>query len=297
MALKFPALWIEVSPPRGIVSAPMLERLGDLRGLVSAINLTDNALALVKMSALAFAAMIKHRLGMPVVLNMTCRDRNLLALKADLLGAAALGVDAVVALSGDRRGAGEFCGVHEVDGVGLLGVIEALNRGDTGEGKTLLQRAPALLAGAVVNPNRKNWERELELLERKVAAGARFAITQPVFDVERAMNFLDAVRGLPLRIVMGILPIKGAAMARYLKERIRDLRGLHAYLDRYAAMSDGQARSYSLSQSLELMEALRGRVAGFNIMSGGGPSLAIELARLFTRESTWQADSRPVAGC
>lgn len=295
MPLDFPALWIEVAPPRGIATAPLLERLGHLRGLVNAINLTDNALAMVKMSALVFAGMIKHQLGMPVVLNMTCRDRNLLALKADLLGAAALGVDAVVALTGDKRSAGAALhGVHEVDGAGLLGVIEALNRGDTGEGKARLRLAPSLLAGAVVNPNRVNRARELELLERKVAAGARFAITQPVFDPERAVGFFDAVRGLPLAIIMGILPIKGPAMARYLKERIRDLRGAGAYLDSYAGMSDEQARACSLRRNLELMQGLRSRVAGFNIMSGGGPSLAIELARHYARDLSPGADPRAV---
>jgi len=116
-----------------------------------------------------------------------------------------------------------------------------------------------------------------------------------VFDPERAVGFLDAVRGLPLRIVMGILPIKGAAMARYLKERIRDLSGARAYLDSYASMSDEQARNLSLRRNLELMAELRGRVAGFNIMSGGGPSLAIELARRFSHELAGGAD-RPIAG-
>ena len=97
-----PALWVEVSPPRGINFEPLLKRLAALRNKVDAINLTDNAMAKVKLSGLVFAIMIKQRLGIPVALNFSCRDRNLLALKSDLLGAAAMGIDAVVALTGDK---------------------------------------------------------------------------------------------------------------------------------------------------------------------------------------------------
>ncbi len=97
-----PALWLEVSPPRGINPAPLLRRLAQLAGHVDAINLTDNALGKVKMSGLVFGAAIKERLKIPVVLNFSCRDRNRFALKSDLLGAAAIGIDAVVALKATR---------------------------------------------------------------------------------------------------------------------------------------------------------------------------------------------------
>ena len=182
-----PALWLEVSPPRGINPAPLLRRLGALVGHVDAINLTDNALGKVKMSGLVFGAAIKERLKIPVVLNVSCRDRNRFALKSDLLGAAAIGIDAVVALNGDKippDADGSVVVSHDIDAYGLLAIVAALNRGDTGEGKALLKAIPSIVAGAVANPNRKNIEREFELLARKAAAGARFVITQPVFDAE-----------------------------------------------------------------------------------------------------------------
>lgn len=281
-----PALWLETSPPRGIAVEPLLARLAALRGQVGAINLVDNALGRVKMSGLVFGSMIKARLGIPVVLNCSCRDRNRYALKADLLGAAAIGIDAVVALQGDRLAPAEGAGgapVHDLDTFSLLKLIADLNRGDTGEGKRLLKTLPRLLPGVVGNPNRKAIGRELELLERKAAAGARFVITQPVFEAATAMPFIERARACGLKVILGILPVKRESMANYLKDRIADLSSAAHHLDRYAGMSDEDARRTSIEQNIILMGTLAGEVAGFNIMSGGGPSLAIELALEWNR--------------
>jgi 5,10-methylenetetrahydrofolate reductase len=288
-----PALWLETSPPRGIAVDSLLARLAAVRGHVGAINLVDNALGRVKMSGLVFGAMIKARLGIPVVLNVSCRDRNRFALKADLLGAAALGIDAVVALQGDKLAPTAGAGgqpVHDLDTFGLLQMIADLNRGDTGEGKRLLKTLPRLLPGVVGNPNRKAIGREFELLERKAAAGARFVITQPVFEAATALPFIEKARACGLKVILGILPVKREAMANYLKDRIADLSAAAHHLDRYAGMSDEDARRMSIAQNIALMSTLAGEVAGFNIMSGGGPSLAIELALEWTRRQRPASD-------
>ena len=211
-----PALWLEVSPPRGINPAPLLRRLAELAGHVDAINLTDNAFGKVKMSGLVFGAAIKERLKIPVVLNMSCRDRNRFALKSDLLGAAAIGIDAIVALNGDKIPPGADGNVivsHDIDAYGLLAMVAALNRGDTGEGKALLKALPSIVVGSVANPNRKNIEREFELLERKAAAGACFVITQPVFDAETGRRFVARANTVGVKTMLGILPVKREAMA------------------------------------------------------------------------------------
>lgn len=286
-----PALWLEVSPPRGINPATLLKRLATLQGHVDAINLTDNALGKVKMSALVFGAMIVERLQIPVVLNVSCRDRNRFALKADLLGAAALGIDTVVALHGDKIPAdadGRTPASHDIDAYALLAMIAMLNRGDTGEGKSLLKTLPSIFAGAVANPNRKNIEREFELLAKKRAAGAEFVITQPVFEVEIARRFISRAAKVGIKTVLGILPVKREAMALYLKERVKDLSGARSHLDSYGGMSEENVRRKSLDENLALMRTLAPEVAGFNIMSGGGPSLAIELALQF---SQWRKEN------
>jgi 5,10-methylenetetrahydrofolate reductase len=280
-------LWLEVSPPRGVNYEPLLRRLSVLVGHLDAINLTDNALAKVKMSALVFASIVQHRLGLPVVLNVSCRDRNLLALKADLLGAGALNVGAVVALTGDKLAPNDAgakahaSAVHDVDAMGLLEVVGELNRGELGEAK-LLKSPPALLVGAVANPNRKNLAREVELLSHKIAAGARFIMTQPVFDLQTARSFADRARELKIPLILGILPLKRAAMAQYIAAKIRDLAPAREYLESYAGMEEPQVQARSIEHSLELITRLAPQVAGFNIMSGGGPSLAIELALKFS---------------
>lgn len=280
-----PALWLEVAPPRGIAVDSMLDKLVAVRGRVDAINLADNALGRVKLAPLVFGSMIKSRLGMPVVINFSCRDRNRHALKADLLGAGALGIDAVVALAGDKLAADPEGArpVHDLDPFSLLSAMGDLRRGDTGEGRRLLKTLPQFALGAVANPNRKALEHEFQLLERKAQAGAEFVITQPVFDAAVARAFIARARRHKLRVVLGILPVKRESMAGYLKDRIADLGTAHAHFDRYAGLSEDQARRMSINSSIALMRELAGEVAGFNIMSGGGPSLAIELALEFSR--------------
>ncbi len=283
---RVPALWLEVGAPRGVNPEPLLKRLQALVGHADAINLTDNALGRVKMSGLVFGAMIKARLGLRVVLNFSCRDRNRFALKSDLLGACALGIDAVVALTGDRTDPGDGSGakpVHDLDTIGLLNAITALNRGDTGEGKRPLKTLPKIVAGAVANPNRKNYQREIELLRCKAEAGARFVITQPVFDAATARRFLAEANALGIKTVLGILPVKREAMANYLRDRVADLSGAVDHFDDFAGMPEEEVRRKSLNDNLSLMKSLAGETAGFIVMSGGGPSLAIELALEFSR--------------
>ncbi len=294
LAAPAAAVWLETAPPRGIAAESLLKRLAAVSDEIDAINLVDNALGRVKMSGLVFAAMLKARLGIVVALNFSCRDRNRFALKSDLLGAGALGVEGVVALRGDKLADEAAMGakqVHDLDPFGLLELIANLNRGDTGEGRPPLKTLPRLVPGVVGNPNRKALDRELELLDRKAAAGARFVVTQPVFAPDAAWPFLERARRAGLHVVLGVLPIKRPSMAEYLKRQIQDLREAHHHLDRYEGMSEEDARWASIEQNIALMRTLAGEVAGFNIMSGGGPSLAIELVREWRRRTRVGADT------
>ena len=284
-----PAVWLEVAPPRGANPALLLKRLEAFAGHVDAINLTDNALGRVKMSGLVFASFIKARLGIPVVLNFSCRHRNRYALKSDLLGAAALGIDGVVAVAGDHvpKDHPDYeSAVRDLNPFGLLDMIAALNRGDTGEGRAPLKTLPQLYPGAVANPNREEFDREIALLERKARAGAKFVITQPVFQATTGRRFQAHASRLSLHVLLGILPVKRASMADHIKQQVADLRGARDHFDRYSGMSEAEARAFSVRENLALMKSLAGEVAGFNIMSGGGTSLAIELALEFSKWRT-----------
>lgn len=285
---RTPSLWLEIAPPRGIAVESLLQKLAIIRSHAIAINLADNALGKVKMSGLVFASMIKARLGMAIALNVSCRDRNRFALKSDLLGAGALGIEAIVALRGDKLAKDGSAGarpVHDVDTFGLLQIITDLNRGDTGEGKRMLKTLPRLLLGVVGNPNRQPLEPEVELLRRKAAAGAQFVVTQPVFDRKTALTFAEQANRLGLRVVLGILPLKRESMADYMRTNIKDLSGAVHHFARYTGLNDDDARRMSLEWNLSLMDGLAPDVAGFNIMSGGGPSLAIELALEWSRHA------------
>jgi methylenetetrahydrofolate reductase (NADPH) len=285
-----PAVWLEVAPPRGANPALLLKRLEAFAGHVDAINLTDNALGRVKMSGLVFASFIKAGLGIPVVLNFSCRHRNRYALKSDLLGAAALGVDGIVAVAGDRvpdEHPDRTAVVHDLNPFGLLDMIAALNRGDTGEGRAPLKTLPQLYPGAVANPNREDFDREIGLLERKARAGAKFVITQPVFEAATGRRFQAHAKRLSIHAMLGILPVKRASMADHIKQQVADLHGAREHFDRYAGMSEAEARAFSVQENLALMKSLAAEVAGFNIMSGGGTSLAIELALEFSKWRTY----------
>jgi 5,10-methylenetetrahydrofolate reductase len=288
LAASRPSLWLEVAPPRGVNPKLLLRRLQDFAGHADAINLTDNALGRVKMSGVVFGSFVKSSLGLPVVLNFSCRHRNRFALKSDLLGAAAIGIDGVVALAGDpvpKDHPHSSSAVRDLNPFDLLEMIAALNRGDTGEGRALLKTVPAIYAGAVANPNRQDFDHEIDLLERKARAGAKFVITQPIFEAHVARGFLAHANRLGLHAIVGILPVKRASMADHIKQNVKDLSGAQEHFDRYSGMSEEEARAFSITENLELMKSLAGEVAGFNIMSGGGTSLAIELARGF---STWR---------
>src|SRR5262249_38485890 len=202
--------------------------------------------------------MIKSRLGLAVAINFSCRDRNRYALKADLLGAGALGIEAVVALAGDKLVA-DPNGVRPVGDLDTFSLLETMNdlrRGDTGEGRRLLKTLPQFAIGAVANPNRKDAEREVYLLARKAVGGAGFVITQLVLVLAVARTFMARARRHLLRVVLGILPVKRESMASYLKDRIPDLAGAHAHFDRYTGMGEEEARRMSIDSSIALMRAL-----------------------------------------
>ena len=273
VAHRAPALWLEVGPPRGVNPEPLLRRLAALVGHVDAINLTDNALGKVKMSSIAFGTIVKLRLGLPVVINLSCRDRNRFALKSDLIGAAALGIDAIVALTGDKIPPDDPSGaraVHDLDAFALLRIVGALNRGDTGEGKALLKKVPDIFAGAVANPNRKNIAHEFEMLKRKADAGAKFVITQPVFDLRLLEEFLNRIEGHRIPVIAGIWPLTSLRNAEFMKNDLRVSMPEEIMLRMAQASTPDAARKEGILIAQEMLEAVRPLVQGVQVSAPFG---------------------------
>jgi len=215
----------EVCPPKGSDCAEFLAKAKALQGIADAINVTDNQGANMRISPLAAAALLVRE-GIEPIFQITCRDRNRMALQSDLLGAAALGVRNVLALTGDHISFGDHRQakpVFDLDSVQLLGAIAELGRGRDLAGNPLCG-APTFFAGAAAAPEAEPFEATLFKLEKKVAAGARFLQTQAVFDPSRLSAFREAVAPLGVKVIAGILLLKSARMARFITANIPGLR-------------------------------------------------------------------------
>lgn len=205
----------EVDPPRGVDAAPLAERVRRLAGLVDAVNVTDCPRANVRMSSIVAAHLIERSLALETIFHLTCRDRNVIGLQADLLGAAALGLRNLLVLAGDPPPDGQR-GVYEVDAVGLIRLVAALNGGCTAAGKPLEHGPTSFRVAVAANPAAPDRQREVSRLGEKVAAGGDFVQTQPVFDPDTAEGFAAALAAAGVRapVLYGIMPLRDLDFAR-----------------------------------------------------------------------------------
>jgi 5,10-methylenetetrahydrofolate reductase len=218
------AITAEVCPPKGCDCGEFLANSLALQGCVDAVNVTDNQGANMRISPVAAAALLVRE-GMEPVLQLTCRDRNRMALQSELLGGAALGVRNVLALTGDHISFGDHKRakpVFDLDSVQLLQTIAKLNAGQDLAGNRL-HGAPSLYAGAAAAPAAEPFELTLFKLEKKAAVGARFFQTQAIFDPEQLRRFSEAVRPLNVKVIAGVLLLKSAGQARFINRNIPGL--------------------------------------------------------------------------
>ena len=241
----------ELTPPKGLDLAPMLEAARSLAGFVDAFNLTDSHNARMSMAPIGAARRLLDE-GIEPILQMTARDRNRIALQADMLAAAALGVSNVVLMTGDAPAHGDHPDAKAVFDLGSVAIIEAV-RG-LNEGRDLmgnaLRGAPNLCIGAVVNPGNPNLDDEMARMAAKVEAGARFFQTQAVYDVaafERFARRLDRFEGVGVAIIAGVIPIKSVRMARYLNENVPGIEVPDTFIEEIAGSRDVDATSTSIA--------------------------------------------------
>jgi methylenetetrahydrofolate reductase (NADPH) len=206
-------LTAELDPPRGSDASKLLEEARAAQTFVHAVNISDSPQANLRMNPLVAAHLVQSQVGLEVIAHFTCRDRNVLGLQSELLGAAALGVRNILCLRGDPPHIGdhpEAKGVFEVDAVGLTRIVSSLNAGKSLAGRDL---EPSDFAVAVAaNPSAADLHLERQRFLEKVAAGAHFAQTQPVFDLETVQKFIETVQpGIP--VLYGVLPVLSLEMA------------------------------------------------------------------------------------
>ena len=211
----------EVGPPKGVNINKCLDEAESIKKRVTAFNVTDLQSAVMRFGSLATCRLLLER-GMEPILQMTCRDRNRLALQSDLLSAYGLGIENVLCLTGDHQQLGdhqESKGVFDLDSVQLLEAAKTLEQGKDLAGHEL-DGSPEFFLGAVATPQFDPLELHIIKLQKKVEAGARFFQTQAVYDAEKFKQFAKQIRGLNVPVMAGIVILKSAGMARYMNENV-----------------------------------------------------------------------------
>ena len=261
------AVTMEVGPPRGPDPSVVRKKAALLKGLADAYNVTDNQMAVVRMSSLAGAKLLLEE-GLEPVMQMTCRDRNRIAMQSDLLGASALGIRNCLCISGDhqRAGAGGKLkghpgskNVYDVDSIQLLGILKRLRDEGLQAGGDAVKPAVPLFIGAAWTPLAPPEEFRVVRLAKKIAAGADFIQTQAVYDVERAVAAVQAARarGLTERaaILVGVIVPRSAGMLKYMNAHVPGIRVPDPLIRRMESAAD--ARAEGIRISIELIQAIR----------------------------------------
>lgn len=212
----------EVGPPKGWQIGKTLEEAEIIRGKVDAINVTDNQSSVMRFGSLGMCHFLKQR-GFEPVFQITCRDRNRLALQSDILNAAAFGIENLLLLTGDHPKLGDHPGakpVFDLDSVSLIYTVKKLEEGVDLAGNKLEGEPPKFCLGAVVSPCAEPLEPQLFKMEKKIKAGAEFFQTQAVYEVDKFAKFMEKVRHFGVPIMAGIVILKSVGMAKYMNENV-----------------------------------------------------------------------------
>ncbi len=267
------AVTAEAGPPKG-TSAKIVQRKGELLKFCSdAINVTDNQTAIVRMSSLSGCVLLKE-LGVEPILQMVVRDRNRLALQADVLGAAALGINNMLCLSGDHQKFGNHPtakGVYDIDSIQFLQMVQRMRDKKRFLNDEEISGEVPMFIGAAANPFADPFEYRVSRLAKKVAAGADFIQTQGIFDMAKFGRWMDGVREKGLHketyILAGLIPIKSVGMARYMRNNVSGLSVPQELVDRMANSEDPKEEGVRIClETIEQLKEIEG-IHGIHIMA------------------------------
>jgi len=258
----------EIGPPKGIDIEEVLQDAELIKGRVDAINVTDLQNSVMRVGSLSICKLLKDR-GLEPVFQITCRDRNRLALQSDLLSAAVFGIENVLALTGDHPNLGDHPQakpVFDLDSIQLLEAIRGLMSGKDMAGKEL-KGAPKFCVGAVVNPGLDPIEPEIIKMEKKIQAGAQFFQTQAIYDIVLFKRFLEAAKHLKTTIIAGIVLLKSAGMARYMNKNVAGVFVPDNLIEEMDKAKDKSAKSIEIAA--RLTKELKPISQGIHIMPIG----------------------------
>ena len=258
----------EVGPPKGVDIQEMLETVELMRGRVDAINVTDQQSSAMRLGSLATCRLLKEK-GLESVFQVTCRDRNRIALQSDLLSAYVLGIENVLCLTGDHVSLGDHPQakpVFDLDSVSLLLAARELEQGRDLAGKELTG-APHFCLGAVVSPGADPVEPQIIKMEKKVKAGAQFFQTQAVYEPEKFEEFMKAITHLNVPVLVGIVLLKSAGMARFMNKNVA---GVHVPDNLIEEMDGAEDRAKkSIEIAARLIKEMKSLCQGVHIMAIG----------------------------
>jgi homocysteine S-methyltransferase len=262
---------VEIVPPKGVDPAPMFAQVRALKAAgVDAVNVPDGPRAQSRMGALLSGLMIEREVGLEAVVHYACRDRNLLGMLSDLLGAAAAGLRNLLLVTGDPPKMGPYpdaTAVFDIDSIGLTNLVSRLNRG-LDPGGNALGEPTRFVIGVGVNPAAPDLDRELRRFAWKVEAGAEYAVTQPVFDLDQLDRFLKLVEHFRLPIIGGIWPLVSLRNAEFLANEVPGVTVPQEVLDRMrraSAQGKDAALAEGVSIAREMLAAVRDRLAGAQV--------------------------------
>ena len=263
---------VELDPPRGhtvdklVQGAKLLKERG-----VAIVDINDGSLGRVRMSVLATALLVRDATGLDVNMHFTCRDRNLMGIQADLLGAHALDIRNILAMTGDPPRAGDYSNataVFDVDGVGLIEVLRRMNEGIDATGNSIGEPT-SFCVGAALNPAASDVDREIERFHRKVQAGARWFQTQPVYDLAQLDRFLERAGGSPVPVLVGLLPLHSFRHAEFLHNEVPGITIPDEVRGRLREAGD-RALRMGIEMGQALVHEVRRRYAGAYLMPSFG---------------------------
>jgi 5,10-methylenetetrahydrofolate reductase len=267
----------EVGPSKGMHTDRLLQDVECIRNKVDAINVTDLQSSVMRLGSLTVSFLLKQN-GFEPIYQLTCRDRNRLALQSDLLSAAALGIQNILIATGDHPSLGDHPQakpVFDLDSVQLLQVVRKLEAGFDMQGNKLEGKAPEFCVGAVVNPGSDPLVPQIMKMDKKISAGAEFFQTQAVFDVKIFEEFISKIRHVKVPIMAGIVLLKSAGMARYMNKNVAGISVPKSLIVEMDSSKDKVATSIEIAS--RLIKQLKPMCRGIHIMPIGWDKIVPEV--------------------
>lgn len=290
---------VELDPPKGLNPAKILEGAALLQEAgVHCINIADSPMARVRMSCIALARLIQDHLGIETIIHFTTRDRNLMALQSELLGAHALGIRNILALTGDPLRVGDYpntTGVWDMDSVGLIQVICGMNEGHDAAGSSIGAKSSFHIGAALnLNMTDEQTDQEIERYWRKIAAGAHFIMTQPIYELAPLLRFLDRAGKPPIPMLLGCIPLHSSRHAEFLHNEVPGITIPEDVRARMRAAGEG-GHEEGLKLAEELLTAASSMVQGVYLMpSYGRYDVVYKLTKMLNEQQISRGGARNI---